>query len=742
MKTLRNLVLFLINVFAFHLSNACGGWEEYDTYFRLFNPEYVIPGNEFAPISYSDETWHEHSDWFSFKSKYQDNINSWKEVLPTNFSDDEIKEFVYNSIESDLRSAKNGIVSSQKRVLAWVTKNKSYILDYLMLAIQSEEYCNNYDSYWGDEPEIDYKGIGLLIDKGLEEFKQCRNVFIKERYAFQLVKLMRYAERNEECLKFWKEYTSDNQRKNMIYYWTLDHIAGIQIAHGDKIKAWKNFIKVFKECPSRRYSSYYSIKIRTNEDWQALYNACDKDWQQETMHFLRASHMGSIALSDIEAIYNINPKSNYLPSLICREINKIESLYLQNQEKENLFYQLHFNNKILSEELHEYLMEFTAFIDKTVVENIMQNKGFCQISASYLHLLLNHHEESKLKLNELSDKYSDVYKKQVSIIKALLLITDSSKDPIVRQNELKNLWSSDVHDFTYFLMRHPSNKLPFPLNEKGKMWHLKMNLDTKKLEALVDITSNYKDLSWFANYVLETNYLTASNSTGNYVNVQKLTEMLGTCYLVDDEYEKAVRTFSMLDEGFILNNEYFNLEYNPFNYIINDNDCSGLNKKYYSKLKFAKIMVAINSAIENGTATETDYYLLGNAYYNTSYFGYNWMAKAYYRSGGYVTGVFDCSLAYENYIKAAELSGDKEMQAKCYYLAAKANQNLYITQTLNTNSLWDINLLGGHIEITGHKKEFEILRDNYADTEFHKRIIQECKYFDYYLTIKPGEFLY
>ncbi|MBI9065130.1 MAG: hypothetical protein JEZ14_24310 [Marinilabiliaceae bacterium] len=733
MKILKVLLLAFISFSSLQQIHACGGWEDYDTYYRLFNPGYMVPGNEFGPITYSDEPWSNINSWFSFAAQHEDNITCWKHYFPVSFPEKAIKDFIYQSSEDELLAALNNGTTGTNEVLNWSRNNDRKVLEYLIFAKQCEGPCNPEQSYyWQEEEETDPAIIQNLITKGKSFYTKCNNLFLKERYAFQLVKLMRHGEQYDQCLAFW-ESAFPASPQSMMDYWALDHIAGIQLQQGQETDGWKKFLEVFQNCPSKRYSAYYSIKIQSDEQWEALLNACDNDQQKETMYFMRASHLGSLALADIQSIYAINPNSVYLPALISREINKMESILLQNSAEENVYYQLYFNQNNINEELTTYVSEFQQFMNQVLADNTITNADFWRISNAFTCFLIQQPDEAHQHLAALSNSVSKDFASQVTIIENLLLLTDADKTPVQRQNELAENWIVEVKDFAFLFMSHPDNQLPFPLNQDERMYQLRNHLNTAKLEALVDLTENYEQLSWFANYILENHYLHTSNEEGQALNLDILNEMLGTAYLADDKTERAIAAFSRLSDGFKASNENFNLGFNPFNYLVNDINRSSLNPTSYSKLKFAQTLHAIRQTIDAGTATAMDYYLLGNASYNTTYFGYVWNAKAYYRSGSCYTGVFDCSMAHNYFLQAANATDDREMQAKCYYLAAKANQNLYLRDYTNSEWFWKVSIEEDELRSKGYRAEFETLKEDYSDTKFYSRIIEECKYFDFYV---------
>ena len=142
------------------------------------------------------------------------------------------------------------------------------------------------------------------------------------------------------------------------------------------------------------------------------------------------------------------------------------------------------------------------------------------------------------------------------------------------------------------------------------------------------------------------------------------------------------------------------------------------------------------------------YLKLGNIYYNTSYFGHSWQAMDYHRSSinwsplgfeNYIKEFIqtDCSKAMEYYKKAmeiAEKAGNKEMAAKACFLAAKAEQNmLFITEEFKKADRTNDGLKP--FFNPKYRTQFDILKNKYKGTQFYKRAIKECYYFNLYTNL-------
>jgi len=219
-----------------------------------------------------------------------------------------------------------------------------------------------------------------------------------------------------------------------------------------------------------------------------------------------------------------------------------------------------------------------------------------------------------------------------------------------------------------------------------------------------------------------------------------LLDLKGTYYLRTNQLAEAKSYYKQLSLAYA-ENDYFLLYSNPFNGLIFDcQECAY--EKYKDNKKYTKLWaVEKMMEMENAIKTETDqnkvaenYFLLGNAWYNFSYYGVSWKGLAFYRNSSAAEAYFDennvlqpdneltvrdmeTPLAY--YKKAAAATSDREMKAKCAFMMAKCAQN----QTFS----------GKKDEFAGRNKFFAELKNNYSNTQYYKEVLKECSYFQFYV---------
>jgi len=181
---------------------------------------------------------------------------------------------------------------------------------------------------------------------------------------------------------------------------------------------------------------------------------------------------------------------------------------------------------------------------------------------------------------------------------------------------------------------------------------------------------------------------------------------------------------------------------NPFNGRITDcHDCdhAAAQKIKYTKGSFVKKLVLMKSSLQSGQDIYNNALLLGNAFYNMSFYG-----NARYFYEGNIRGqgmsypeaidfhfrqqLTDNSIAYGYYQKALAAAQDDEQRAKCLFLMSKCERNGWYNRTLlnfNNNNYTYQEPSGTDFVEWSSFKELK----KYPQTAFYKNAIKECGYF-------------
>jgi len=183
---------------------------------------------------------------------------------------------------------------------------------------------------------------------------------------------------------------------------------------------------------------------------------------------------------------------------------------------------------------------------------------------------------------------------------------------------------------------------------------------------------------------------------------------------------------------------------NPFNGKIKDcNDCDHTAKQSvkYSQLEFLYKVNEMKAKIAAGEDVYSNALLVGNAFYNTSFFGngrffyYNEIINEYGNSisNEHSKMLYGMENVQKYYNIAKKAAADNEQKAKMAYMLAKTQRNdFYYNKYFSTTTYW------GYPDgpVVQKWQGFVDLKTNYSDTKYYQDVIAECGYFRKYLGLQ------
>jgi hypothetical protein len=634
----------------------------------------------------------------------------------------------------------------------------------------------------------------------------AQHSMIKERLAFQLIKLHRYEENYQEVLTvFEKNFSVTN---SFIGYWAMDHYAGALKKLGRKAEANYYFSKVYVNSPSRRASAYSSIKISSEEEMNDVKNICKTIDEKLALHFIRGVESKALSLGDIDFIIKNAGNHEYARVLMSYEINKLEQKLLnkypsqffddikkETEEASNYLKQLiELNKKIISVDdasrfwhmslayLHYMNKDYTNC--KSILDNNLPNSNDLKIQHTVIEILnyiasreeltvtdenilghklyeINKNKEtissittSNTTIEEQNGYYESNYRKgdeDYNTINEYIFELIYSK--VKNKNTYKELiFNGETIRYDLFARDSPNWN---EVEQRGK----KLSVEyIDELLSSFETTEKTKLVEFAAKYYFDFN--NQSNRTynydyydyygvgnvyfylDNYYDIKSvLLELKATLLMRNpNKLNESIAIFEQLPEKIINASKVYK---NPF-------DMSAKNIRFddkinfeniqeensYTKLKLAK-QLQLHLERANATNSAIDYYNLGVAYYNISYYSNMWSFLAYYRCTYEPNGFLDNSIALNFLNKALSIGlKNRELEAKAHFMGARCELNLF-TQGYggignNTEDGLYFNDFMSEINQKGYQKNFSALKNSYSNTQFYRDIISECSYFNYY----------
>ncbi len=749
----RQWKLFSLGIllfFPFKLEPYCGpyGALQFEGY-SFTRPDLLNPLQPGAPYFPDFETIYQQ---FGIQDRIQprDNIGEWHERFCEIPREKDIAEIIYATNLRELQYLRTIILSPSVGIpRRW--SNNSFVrhlkrndcreaIDYLLFAKRCEPYVTRPLDPWQDNQRDKYQ-MRELIRLGLQYFDLAESHYFKLRYAYQVIRLSHYAKDYQRTLELHDFLVPklDND-PSIIEYWIMGHRAGALLALGQRTEAAYLYSLIFSNCPSKQESAYRSFQIQSDEEWDAVLKKCRDDQERAALYALRAHHEESRAAEEMAVIFDIDPKSSWLPVLLIQEIKKLEKDFLglgfndHARQNERYF-------DIPRDEASEYLIDLWDLVRRINLAGTAQYPGLWVAAEGYLALLAGDYYYAQRALDAaLESAQSKPLKEQ---LKAWQLVLDIASIQSIDNQTAEQLAAirydnATFNEYPYF-QDFFNDKLSTLYDEDehpGLAFMLQYDLETLRKspeDALVQDLINITQAR--PGNRMERNILRVS--TGESLR-EALLDLKGTNLMREGRIAPALQVFKQMDRAIW---DDFGV-FNPF--IQNTSDCvhclPGDSLTYYSRGAIIERLLELEvKARAFPDEADQHLYQLGLAYYNMSYFGYAWNAMDHFRSGASLTRVrrlnepsnivpapgfpngnpehFDCTTAQIYFESAMQVTTNPELGAAAAYMAAKCERN---------NNYW---------QNQPRTNQFlEILRTNYADTEMFDRVIKECKYFRTFAT--------
>jgi hypothetical protein len=678
-------------------------------------------------------------------------------------------------------------------------KNRPALKYYLFA--KSVEPLAAIDFDWDAKPK-DVNAYKQAGQKALSNALAQKDSFIKLRYLFQAVRLFHYGNHYKEAVSVYDKYIKNHPSASHAKGWALAVKAGAERRLGDTITAAYHFSEVFARYPERRIQAYKNYHYIGAMEGDVIKQAKNKK-QRAYIYAIEAFNTSELNLQGLQKVYKCYPASDMVGVLLIREINKLEEYYLTPK----------YSSKLPDKPYRIYDEPLTKSSTKTYETSIQNLKHFCQtlyterryrspglgkLAIAYLEWMQNNTRQGIDALNELEAEKLIVPLNNQKHLISLLLTTQSikrlnqvnqaqllgdlqwldkmqieeknaGKDPCRKDywyEEAPERFAVTARDFYQFVLTPAylkqgdttmaaltilkSETITNPLPATGEPWQYQMldfwqyYLNSPRLIKLIGWKHNKPADPYMA-------FLTADLKT---ISNSDLKSLLGTMYIREHQYKKAVKILSVVKphkkdaNGYSYYYSGDNLS-DPFIDQLPDYPKtyykSG-NAVAYTKLMFARAMLKLQQQIKSDHKNAARYYYkMAVGLYNTSFYGnanyliaYAWQARDYGRASklNYDNDYMRATNAKRCFIKARSLSTDPEFKARCTFMAAKCAQKqvVYTSDYSSKNYNKQVDDYDSKVRSNPY---FAQLKQGYSKTAFYKTAVDECSYLRDFLNSQP-----
>ncbi len=724
---------------------TCGPSEDPHDYFTTFFSNKAGSSAVYRPFYYTallkfyddEDIWRQQEDSLHFVNKAV--VAEWQAYGNGATQRDAInliyltKEEVLKALTESSKTGAAAPASLSKNTLAQnlVRSKKWEAAEYLRFAAKTEKTSTG--SAWEDRRR-DSLQLNQYMTEAAGFYDRTTDPFLKNKYAFQRCKLAFYNNRYSDCVRWYDEHFTDDN-KSAVAELALSYKAGSLFRMGRNKEAAYAFSKAFARSDNNKRGHYTGFLWATDYANASLLPdcllLCKTNAEKAAMTALFALHGTDYRLDAIQHVYALDPSSPLLPLLATREVHKLEEQYftpMLHQEKGGkalyVSWQLADEKEKASEQLKSGGQQ--AAKTATLLEKLMRDKSVTRRSlygaaAAYLHFMQKDYSGAKALLAAGKESAGDEeVKAQWQLIN--LLIAANEEKTLTSEREAQLLpamqWlvqkAKTDGDYQLFCRNFFSQILAQKYEQQGDGAKAALAYGVSNLSFLrQDGEENwysYPPAIDFVRNELSTegllklyNLMTAPATAVEKFLVQQasfkrheVVDVIGTSHLRAYDYAKAIEWLSKAGKLEPLIETQYNYQTNKtvttnvdpfFDYL---NDWQRFTKSLpvpYTKLTLARKLQEMEARIARPVAAEEPsrlYYQYASALYNMSYYGNSWQAVAYERSGtDWNTGDYQQSWQKEYYgvhtakaffQKAYDAARNKEFKAACLFMMAKCAQ--------------------------------------------------------------------
>lgn len=757
-----SISIFSYGIYAYGCADGWWG----SGYNSMFAPETFVD-NSYKPMFFESYfKFYNNDDLSNYVGKFnEDVVQDWVDYIGKSESKEAIAYYLLNDTASQYipKLINQQSVSGAKYKLNVKDQRSKNFLEFLQIAKKVEQSSTNSYYYWDYEnrniSKTDAKVIATI--ENYYDKIEDRDAFYKNRIWFQLMKAKFYSNNINDVITFFNE-TQANQPKNMLYYRGLGYVAGAYYQKRNFDKSNILFAQIFDEVPKLRQEAIYNFRPVDQAQFKKQIEAAETNEIKTALWAMNGYYQDEFKA--MREIYKLNPKSKHINFLLTRWVNLQENAINVYQEK-----------AILTPK--NYHKEVAKAIDQNQLKwinevaskpELLQNPELWYLTSGYLNIFLGNYKEAENQFNAASKfvkSNNDLAKKQIRLMKLINNVSQVNKIDLSTENKL----IQDLNWLFYEVPEFATYEDPFRYDYannwvKKYLASVYKNQGNQVMAELLNSDKVFYD-SEKNGQAMEEFFLKKNKTAWEEIfiglypyNISDIYECRGINLFYAGKLDEAIAMYEKIHPIQLREYDYETKKYvykpvdynknelfgNPFNGRIKDcNDCDHAAKQSvkYSSLNLLKKMKEMQQNVASGNDVYNNALLLGNAYYNLSYFGnarsfyYNSIFGEYgsnYISKENQSKLFDLSQAQKYYRMAFEAASDNEQRAKITYLLTKIERNnFYYNQYFNKDYYW------GYGDVMFKKWDgFKKLKHEYADTKYYQEVINECGYFRKYLGLE------
>jgi hypothetical protein len=635
------------------------------------------------------------------------NLEEWAAAMGGQCTIGDIRDLLYGKEpEKLLKHLRSGDLSARfprngfARALS--QKKNRALRDYLKLAKDVEvlglREKDPWDEAFEEETEEEIKAKRSLLGTALTGLKKAKTPFLKNRFAFQAIRLYFFLGDYVSCLKIYQERFLPENYRHFAGGWASHFASGAALRLGEKAMA--NYLAALSFDVSDNRMEGALRQFEADPELYAPTIDLTKNTAErmavEAMYALGNPWRGNVA---IDRFLTIAPDSRYLPILLVREVNKVEDWLLTptvghfsrsfgpgedylpdgfpakpsgdddglGQQRERYFEDI------------DYAADLRGLLEKHAQKVLETNNGpYLTLAIAHLCLMEKKVEQARSWLKKTKPGQDVKLRFQLFLEEILCDAHERLEDPKVLAHLAVSLQKLEST-----LSENPAGKTAF-VNLLAYFSERFKTAGNIPLAYLFDHKSNVAKSEWFGySEYAHIEWLNRHADPGdvgrlvaffeekngpnpplvNYLLPQDfqaniLRELHGTLLFRSEDYRGALEAWKKLPDDYwkTANDGKFAyyLQHDPFSVFWGHGTSFFPNN---GKKGVAEGMIRLQEKIAgNGPDKHKSHLALGHAYLNTSYYGHCWMVSAYGRSDWEGCSIYD-RYSYGDFYPNCEKTG-------------------------------------------------------------------------------------
>jgi hypothetical protein len=597
---------------------------------------------------------------------------------------------------------------SDNKMIQFLYQKKDYdALNYLLFAKQSEIFNEYFEDPWErSESAVSPQRKGW-IDLALQKCARAKSEDIKMRYRFLAIRMAYYNADSDKVVQIFDTYFTKVKTKNILYYWSLYFRT---LNEKDPVLQRYYAALVFANAPDKR--ARIAMRFANDSIRNATLELAKSSLERANIWELDGMQRTDYAFENLKQIYINNPKSEALPFLVMREINKMEDWiltpyysYFNPALRDEYFsdnYEEQTTRVILnrSEDDRKYAAKILNFVNNVNLSKV-SDPIMIETAKAYLLFLTRDYDLCLKKVRQLEKIKSgnENLGNQLQSIKALALTAQQARGKAVIPEEIKSFLMGDYARQDTKLVFAVGRELEYLGNttDAALLYSVANDVAWKSENRRSPFYNDYYDDSF--NYIdgtytpdqLSEVIKTIENNTAEDVfttwkfsvlkpRLAELYDLLGTKYIRLNQLHSALAIFKkhekMTNPATLASNPFYEIPY-TFQFIERRDSI------VLTKAGITEKLIGYIRKSHNAKNRDRDYYsfLVATCYLNMNYQGNAYgMRRSDWSTDESDSGLPDEAeyhgnlLARKYYLQAMRQAKTKKFKMLCLRMAARCEK--------------------------------------------------------------------